>query len=61
MKIISEAKRKERALKKQNTIFESFADTFNKIKRDGDSQIITEEAKKNSIEQKARLSKSLRR
>lgn len=59
MKIISEAKRKEEALKKQKLMLEGFADTFNKIKRGEDTNILTEEAKKNSVEQKPRLSKSI--
>lgn len=59
MKIISEAKRKEEALKRQKALLEGFADTFNKIKRSEDVNILTEEAKKNSIEQKPRLSKGI--
>jgi len=59
MKIISEAKRKEEALKKQKLMLEGFADTFNKIKRGDDTNILTEEAKKNSVEQKPRLSKAI--
>lgn len=59
MKIISEAKRKEEALKRQKLMLEGFADTFNKIKRGEDTNILTEEAKKNSVEQKPRLSKSI--
>lgn len=59
MKIISEAKRNEEALKRQKLMLEGFADTFNKIKRDSDTNILTEEAKKNSIEQKSRLSNSI--
>ena len=59
MKIISEAKRKEEALKRQKALLEGFADTFNKIKRSDDVNILTEEAKKNSIEQKPRLSKDI--
>ena len=58
-KIISEAKRQERANEVKNAMLESFASTFNKIRRDNDSEIITEAAKKNSIEQKARLSKGI--
>jgi ferritin len=58
-KIISEAKRQEKANDIKNAMLESFASTFNKIRRDGDVEIITEEAKKNSIEQKARLSKGI--
>jgi ferritin len=59
MKIISETKRKEEALKRQKLMLEGFADTFNKIKRGDDTNILTEEAKKNSVEQKPRLSKSI--
>jgi ferritin len=59
MKIISESKRKEEALKMQKAMLEGFADTFNKIKRDDEKSILTEEAKKSSIEQKPRLSKSI--
>lgn len=59
MKIISESKRKEEALKMQKAMLEGFADTFNKIKRNGEKSILTEEAKKSSIEQKPRLSKSI--
>lgn len=58
-KIISETKRQEKANEVKNAMLESFASTFNKIRRDSDSEIITEAAKKNSIEQKARLSKSI--
>jgi len=58
-KIISEAKRQERANEVKNAMLESFASTFNKIRRDNDSEIITEAAKKNSIEQKVRLSKGI--
>jgi ferritin len=58
-KIISEAKRQEKANDIKNAMLESFASTFNKIRRDGDVEIIIEEAKKNSIEQKARLSKGI--
>lgn len=59
MKIISESKRKEEALKMQKAMLEGFADTFNKIKRNDEKSILTEEAKKSSIEQKPRLSKSI--
>lgn len=59
MKIISETKRKEEALKRQKLMLEGFADTFNKIKRGDETNILTEEAKKNSVEQKPRLSKSI--
>lgn len=58
-KIISETKRQEKANEVKNAMLESFASTFNKIRRDSDSEIITEAAKKNSIEQKARLSKGI--
>lgn len=58
-KIISEAKRQEKANDIKNAMLESFANTFNKIRRSDDSEIITEEAKKNSIEQKPRLSKGI--
>lgn len=58
-KIISETKRQEKANEVKNAMLESFVSTFNKIKRGGDSEIITEEAKKSSIEQKARLSKGI--
>ena len=39
MKIISENKRKNAALEAQKAMLENFAETFNRIKRDGDSQI----------------------
>jgi len=58
-KIISETKRQEKVNEVKNAMLESFVSTFNKIRRDGDTEIITEEAKKNSIEQKPRLSKSI--
>lgn len=58
-KIISETKRQEKVNEVKNAMLESFVSTFNKIRRDGDTEIITEEAKKNSIEQKSRLSKSI--
>jgi hypothetical protein len=45
MKIISENKRKVAAVEAQKMILESFAETFNKIKRNSDSKIITEENK----------------
>ena len=54
-KIIPETNRQEQA----NAMLESFANTFNKIKRNDDAEIILEAAKKNSIEQKTRLSKGV--
>ena len=56
-KIISENDRKNSIINRQKLMIESFVDIYNKIKRDDDVEIITEEAKKNSIEQKPRLSK----
>ena len=58
-KIISETNRQEQANEMKNAMLESFANTFNKIKRNDDAEIIIEAVKKSSIEQKARLSNGI--